>query len=377
MKQGGTLKEQLSSLLSEEEIQDAVRSFEVIGDLAIVEVPEALEKYEKELAQALMKTNSKIKTVLKKAGNYSGEFRTRKLSYLLGEKKKETMYKENGVELLINPEEVYFSSKLGTERLQLAETLEPHKRVLVMFSGAGPYTFTFLRKEPNLARIDSVEINPSGHKYALKSLDLNKNLLKKSQFYKNLIEQLKEEGVYIKEKELIQRLNNLRIHFFNEDVKKILEKFQLRTTEEETLHTFPEDKEELMKELLLKDEKLIVEINEKNYLFESPIEKGYLLNFLESPKKDIERISLYDEIYMPLPKDAEHFLDIAFQLADIGATIHMYDFVHDNEFPHLSEEKVKTQAKKEGKKVEILGTRKVGQYAPRKFRVCCDFKLLD
>jgi len=84
----------------------------------------------------------------------------------------------------------------------------------------------------------------------------------------------------------------------------------------------------------------------------------------------------YDEIYMPLTKDAELFLSVTFNNAKKNCIIHMYDFVHDNEFPHKSENAVKKYAQDNGFEIEIIETRKVGQYSPRKFRVCCDFKIL-
>ena len=40
------------------------------------------------------------------------------------------------------------------------------------------------------------------------------------------------------------------------------------------------------------------------------------------------------------------------------------------------EPKGEKAAEKNGVKVEIIETRKVGQYSPRKYRVCCDFKVL-
>ena len=76
---------------------------------------------------------------------------------------------------------------------------------------------------------------------------------------------------------------------------------------------------------------------------------------------------------MPLPKDAQLFLEQAFKVADKNCIVHMYDFVHEKEFPHFSENAVKKAAQKFDINVEILQTRKVGQYSPRKYRVCCDF----
>jgi len=306
-----TLKDYLSEILNSEELSLVNRSFEIVGDIAICEIPNGLEKYDKEIGEALLKVNKSIKVVLKKSGIHKGEFRTQDLIHIAGVDRKETIYRENGILLKINPETVYFSSKLSTEREKLMEKLKPNKRVLVMFSGSGPYSLVALRKQPNLALIDSIEINPEGHKYALENLKLNKNIIKKSEEYINIISKLKEEKKYINEKEIIDSLINKKIHFYNGDVREII------------------DRE-------LKNKK-------------------------------------YDEIFMPLPKDAELFLDCAFKVADKNAIIHMYDFLHENEFPKKSENAIKDTAKKFEKEIKIIETRKVGQYSPRKFRVCCDF----
>ncbi len=288
-------------------------SFEIVGDIAIIEIPEELLEYKNTIGNSLLKVNSAIKVVLSKSGIHKGEFRTQDLDYLAGENRKETEYLENGIRLLINPETVYFSARLSTERADLLSNLEPGKRVLMMFSGLGPYTFVALKKQPNLALIDSVEINPEGHKYALKNLELNKNLLKKSDEFKKKVEELRSSGKYVDDKKLVSDLISERVHFYNGDIREVVK------TD-------------------LKDKK-------------------------------------YDEIFMPLPKDAYHFLECSFEVSDKGCIIHMYDFVHEENFPHDTENRVKDAAQKFGKKVQIIRTRKVGQYSPRKYRVCCDFRV--
>ena len=51
--------------------------------------------------------------------------------------------------------------------------------------------------------------------------------------------------------------------------------------------------------------------------------------------------------------------------------------VAETAFPFETENKVIKASKKFSRKIEIIQTRKVGQYSPRKYRVCCDFKVLD
>lgn len=306
-----TIRDFLVDVVPKDKLDLVNRSFEVVGDIAITEISDDLVKYEKYIGEAILKINSHIKVVLKKVGIHEGEFRTQGMQYIAGENRKETVYLENGVQLKLNPEEVYFSSKLGTERMELSKNVKENTNVLVMFSGCGPYTFNILRRQPDISKIDSIEINPVGHELALENLELNKNLLKKSKEFKKIVEELKEKGEYINEKEIVSKLNKEKIRFFQGDVREVVEK-------------------ELQGEL-------------------------------------------YDEIFMPLPKDAELFLDVAFKVANKNCIVHMYDFLHENEFPNLSEDAVRKAAKKANREVEIIETRRVGQYSPRKYRVCCDF----
>ena len=402
------LKEYLEAKLPRDKLQYVNRSFEIIGDIAITEIPEEVQEYQNIIGEGILNTNKTVKTVVKKVGIHQGEFRTQDLEVIAGEDKKETIYLENGVKLVINPETVYFSPRLSTERENLMGHIEEGKRVLVMFSGGGPYTFVALKKQPDIERITSIEINPEGHKYALKSQELNKNLLKKSELFENLLGFLRGNTIKINEKQIIENLNSLKIHFINGDVaeevdtlcmhfsekttleddnaiikqhkpKEVVEK--LSQLNKKTLHfNFDElrSPEDIVPFLILFTHKFdfLVTVNGVTYHHNTPLKKGLLLNYLENECRiPMEEIGLYDEIFMPLPKDAHNFLDYAFKVADKGCLIHMYDFVHENEFPHITEDAVLNAGKKWKREVEILQTRKVGQYSPRKHRVCCDFFL--
>ncbi|MCA9459061.1 MAG: hypothetical protein KC550_00770, partial [Nanoarchaeota archaeon] len=349
------------------------------------------------------------------SGIHKGEFRTQDLIYIVGEERKDTIYKENGIRLLINPETVYFSSKLSTEREKLMEKIKDNSNVLVMFSGSGPYSFVALKKNPNLGRIVSVEINPEGHKYALKSLDLNKNLLKKSKLFIDLIKFLRENNLPIFEKLLIKNLNSLKISFINEDVKKWafgeskIEEIELenynwnnelflksnceiynfllnnsndKDDEDNNKSVLNLNLDEINKELFSKyfilffdKYNFICKINGKIYLFDNLEKKSLLFLFLNG--RDFLNLEKYDEIFMPLPKDASSFLNCVFQVVNKKCIVHLYDFLNEEEFPKKSEKVVLDAGKKFGRKVNIISTRKVGQYAPGKYRVCCDFEVLE
>ena len=129
MSRKNSIKDILKNQIPDEKLEHVNRSFEIVGDIAITEIPQEVEQYQEIIGEAVMAANSSIKTVLKKSGVHGGEFRTQDLVYVAGEDKKETIYTENGIQLKINPETVYFSARLSTERQELMEKLEPNKRV--------------------------------------------------------------------------------------------------------------------------------------------------------------------------------------------------------------------------------------------------------
>jgi tRNA (guanine37-N1)-methyltransferase len=169
----GTLRENLSGKLSKEEMDFVKTAHDIIGNIAILEIPKDLEHHEKLIAETLLKTNKNIKTVLKKAAIHEGTFRTQKMEYLAGINTKETLYKENNAVMKLDVEKVYFSIRLGNERKRIMKQVKPGEDILVMFSGAAPYAVV-LSKNTKAKRILGIEINPDGHKYGLENIKLNK-----------------------------------------------------------------------------------------------------------------------------------------------------------------------------------------------------------
>ena len=165
-------KELLKSKLSKKEHEILPSAFDTMGSIIIIDIPKELNKRAKLIGNALLKANSSIRTVLKKASSHEGTFRTQKMVVIAGKKSKQTLYVENGVKLKLDVEKVYFSSRLGTERKRINGLVKPGEEVLVMFSGCGPYVFN-IAKNTKASHVYGVEINPVGHKYALINKELN------------------------------------------------------------------------------------------------------------------------------------------------------------------------------------------------------------
>ncbi len=99
---------------------------------------------------------------------------------------------------------------------------------------------------------------------------------------------------------------------------------------------------------------------------------GNVKLFLGDVKKIVPKLKKkFDRIVMPLPKSAEEFLDVALKSAKKGTIVHFYDFLFEEDF-NKAVDKIKTYCKK----CKILDVVKCGQYSPRKYRICVDFKVM-
>ncbi len=137
-------------------------SYDQIGDIVIVG-----EDVSSPEAKKLLKRKD-VKVVLQKKGIHHGEFRTQDLEWIAGEKRKETIYTEHGLRIKLDVEKCYFSPRLGTERMRIAQLIQPGEKVLVLFSGVAPYPLV-LAKYSQASLIIGVEKNPVAHMYALEN----------------------------------------------------------------------------------------------------------------------------------------------------------------------------------------------------------------
>ena len=169
----GNLKVALKGKLSKKELDNLVRSYDIIGDIAIIEIPEVLEKKEKLIASALLEMVKPVKVVVRKVGGHKGQLRLQKFKILAGERRKTALYKENGVRMKIHIEKVYFSTRFGTERLRIANQIKKGEDVLIMFSGAAPFPLVFA-KNSEARKIIGVELNKAGHEMGEENVRLNK-----------------------------------------------------------------------------------------------------------------------------------------------------------------------------------------------------------
>lgn len=166
-------RELLVERFGEEMAKGVLSSYDVIGDIAIIQIPEELAEHEKEVGRLLLEGDAKLKVVLKKTGGREGEFRVTKLEHLTGEGRTETEYVENGVRMKLDVSKVYFSPRLSNERKRIMEEVKEGEKVLILFAGVGPFALE-IGKTHSSAKVVGVELNPDAVKYFEENIKLNK-----------------------------------------------------------------------------------------------------------------------------------------------------------------------------------------------------------
>jgi tRNA (guanine37-N1)-methyltransferase len=149
------------------------RAYDIIGNIAIIDIPKELTKKQIIIAKELMHQHPNIKTVLKKAGRFKGRLRTRKLQHVSGIKTKETIYTENNCRMKLNVETCYFSPRLANERQEITKEIKKNDLVLIMFSGVGPFGLVISRLS-KAREIVMIELNREATKYAEENIRINK-----------------------------------------------------------------------------------------------------------------------------------------------------------------------------------------------------------
>jgi len=148
-------------------------SFDIIGDVAVIEMRNVQKNPEKKIIGRIRKTHPHIKTILKKQSGRTGEYRIRKFKKLFG-KETETVHKEHGMQFRLDVARAYFSPRESTERQRIAGLVKPGETVLVMFAGTGPYAVAIAKRQPKVKKVYAVEINPAAAKYMEKNVRINR-----------------------------------------------------------------------------------------------------------------------------------------------------------------------------------------------------------
>jgi tRNA (guanine37-N1)-methyltransferase len=133
-------------------------SFDMIGDIVVLKIPEPLRAHRREIGDAFLAWDRKVRVVAQDRG-VEGAFRVRKIEIIAGEPRTTTVHVEYGLRYRVDVARAYFSPRLGTERARIADLVRPGEIVADPFAGVGPYAI-LIAKRQHAVRVLANDANP-------------------------------------------------------------------------------------------------------------------------------------------------------------------------------------------------------------------------
>jgi len=149
-------------------------SYDVVGDIALVKLKDELVDFKKEIGEAIISANKNIKTVCL-VKPVTGEFRTRNIEIIGGDKKTETCHREYGLSFYLDIKKTYFSPRLANERKRISKLVKQGEVIVDMFTGVAPFPI-MIAKYANPKIIFAIDKNKDAIYYAQKNITINRVL---------------------------------------------------------------------------------------------------------------------------------------------------------------------------------------------------------
>jgi tRNA (guanine37-N1)-methyltransferase len=163
------LKDDLRGVVPESRLKSLSDRFEVIGDIAILSVPDTLAEYKRTIAQAVIAKRKNIYTVLNKLAKVGGNSRTARYEIVAGTTTV-TLHREFGFVYRLDVQKMFFTSRLAYERKRVIDQVSAGERLLVPFCGVGPVAIPAAAKG---ADVVAVEMNPEACEYLAENVREN------------------------------------------------------------------------------------------------------------------------------------------------------------------------------------------------------------
>ena len=110
------LKKALENILSSKESEELFSSFDQVGEIIVLRIPDSLKSKKKIIGETLLDNVKTTRSVFYQSSSVEGEFRTRDLEILAGDDKTETEYKESGCRFIVDVRKAFFSSRATLAR---------------------------------------------------------------------------------------------------------------------------------------------------------------------------------------------------------------------------------------------------------------------
>ena len=163
------LKEQLKGIIQERALSSLPDHFDVVGNIAVLSLPEELNEYRCIIADSIITSRHNIRTVLNKISRLEGSNRTARFEILAGNDTV-TLHKEYGFSYQLDVGTVFYNPRLASERKRVTDQVRPGERVLIPFCGVGPFVIPAAAHD---AAVIAVEQNPEACRWLMRNVVLN------------------------------------------------------------------------------------------------------------------------------------------------------------------------------------------------------------
>ncbi len=148
------------------------RGYDILGNIAVIDF-DGTRAMEKEFARQILERHRGVSTVLAKAGAVKGKYRTREFRHVLGKKNFTADYRENGCEFRFDVRKTFFSNRLSFERARITGLVGKKEKVMVLFSGIGPFAIEIAKAHRDAAVV-GIELNRYASNAANDNIRINK-----------------------------------------------------------------------------------------------------------------------------------------------------------------------------------------------------------
>jgi len=163
----------LSDRLPSHALASLPQAIDFIGDIAVVEIPQELKPFKNVVAEAILNTHKRVRTVLSKQSPVSGVYRLRTFEIIGGKPKTQTVHKEHGCIFHVDLSKIYFSPRLSYEHARIASLVREGETMVDMFAGVGPFSILIARKQPS-GHIYAIDVNPDAYRFLNKNIAVNR-----------------------------------------------------------------------------------------------------------------------------------------------------------------------------------------------------------
>lgn len=167
------LKRVLRDILTESEISVLTSSFDTIGDIVILRIPEPLIDKRNLIGAAVLNNIKSVRSVYMQTSPVVGDHRIRKLEIIAGHDNPITFYKEYGCRFKVDVRQTYFSPRLSTERFRIANLASENEVITNMFAGVGTFSVVICKYQ-DVQKVYNVDINRAAYELSIFNSRLNK-----------------------------------------------------------------------------------------------------------------------------------------------------------------------------------------------------------